>query len=438
MSSPAAEELDRATPVLVLKLDVNPWHHGALGIIRSLGRAGVPVHAVVESRTSPAGWSRYLRSRILWTPDPDDVPAVLEGLQEIGRALGSRPVLIPTDDAGAILVAEHAELLTPLFRFPNQPGDLPRRLASKERLTELCTLVGVPTPAIRTAASPADLVTSADGLAFPTVVKIAEPWHAGPDHGLKSTTIVADAEGLAEMADRLGSGGPALLLQEYLPTESSEDWFFHGHVGEDDGGAAVFRMSVTGRKMRSWPPTAGITTLGRAWDNPDLRATAEKFLAAVGYRGIVDLDFRLDRRTGQYHLLDANPRPGAQFAIARRSDGVDAARALHRELTGRPVAAQVAQSRDHALCVENYDALSVAWALAHRRLTPAGWRRSVARPVELAWFARDDLAPVVLMWCLFSLRLVTRRFSRGVQRRYARPSLGRRPRRHDVPSPTAG
>jgi D-aspartate ligase len=439
VTDPAPQELDRDIPVLVLKLDFNPWHHGALAIIRTLGRAGVPVHAVLESRTSPAAWSRYVHGRVLWNPDPDDDPGLLSGLQEIGRALGNRPVLIPTDDAGAILVAEHAELLAPLFRLPSQPADLPRQLASKERLAELCTLVGVPTPTIRSAPSPAALVGTATGLTFPTVVKIAEPWHAGNGHSVKSTTIVQDAGELGELADRLGFGpGPALLLQEYLPAESSEDWFFHGHVGEDSDGAAVFRMSVTGRKIRSYPPTAGITTLGRAWDNPELRATAEKFLAAVGYRGIVDLDFRLDRRSGSYHLLDANPRPGAQFAIARRSDGVDAARSLHRELTGRPVAAQTAQSRDHALCVENYDLLSSAWSLIHRHLTLSGWRRSLARPVELAWFAADDLLPVAVMWCFFSLRVVTRLSSRGSRRRYPRPLFWSRARRADGRQPSAG
>lgn len=421
MSTPTADGLDRDVAVLVLKLEFNPFHHGALAIIRSLGRAGVPVYAVMDGRASPAGWSRYLRGRFLWTPDPTDVPVVLAGLKELGQRIGGRPVLIPTDDAGAIVLAEHAEELVPFFRLPNQPRDLPRELASKRRLAQICTELGVPTPGARTADSVSKLATEADQLAFPAVIKIAEPWRGGSG-GLKSTTIVHNAAELLELAARFpAADGPSVLVQEYLPRESSEDWFFHGHVGEDDAGTAVFRMSVTGRKLRSFPPTAGITTLGRAWDNPDLRSVAEHFLASVGYRGIVDLDFRLDRRTGRFYLLDANPRPGAQFAVARRADGIDAARSLHRELTGRPVPAQESQSRDHALCVENYDLASAAWSLAHRRLTVSGWRRSLtAGPVELAWFAPDDVVPALMMWWRFALRLVVRRGHPG-PRRPARP-----------------
>jgi predicted ATP-grasp superfamily ATP-dependent carboligase len=416
-------DLDRSTPVLVLKLDVNPFHHGALAIIRSLGRSGVPVYAVLDGPGSPAGLSRYLTGRFSWTPDLDDVPALLAGLREMAAAIPGRAVLIPTDDAGAILIAEHADVLEPVFLLPRQPAGLPRQLASKEQLAALCREVGVPTPEVRAVPALGGLTGDTGGLTFPLVVKIAEPWQPGERHGLKSTTIVDDAEQLAALAARFPDGkGPAVLLQEYLPADSCEDWFFHGHVGEEPDGSAVFRMSVTGQKIRSFPPTAGITTLGRAWDNPELRAVAEKFLAGVGYRGIVDLDFRLDRRTGVYHLLDANPRPGAQFAVARRSDGIDAAQALHRELTGRPVPPQAEQSRDHALCVENYDAASVVWSLAHRRLTVRGWRRTLtAGPVELAWYSRDDVRPALRMWARFALRPLTRLLTRAPGRAYAHP-----------------
>ena len=37
------------TPALVLKFDRNPLHHGGLGVIRSLGKLGVPVYGVQES-----------------------------------------------------------------------------------------------------------------------------------------------------------------------------------------------------------------------------------------------------------------------------------------------------------------------------------------------------------------------------------------------------
>ncbi|MFE0374793.1 hypothetical protein ACFW1M_04230 [Streptomyces inhibens] len=51
---------DTDVPVLLLRLDPDPFHHGTLGAIRSLGRAGIEVHATVESARGPMGRSRYL------------------------------------------------------------------------------------------------------------------------------------------------------------------------------------------------------------------------------------------------------------------------------------------------------------------------------------------------------------------------------------------
>ncbi len=61
--------------------------------------------------------------------------------------------------------------------------------------------------------------------------------------------------------------------------------------------------------------------------------------AALGFRGIVDLDLRFDPRDAQYKLLDFNPRLGAQFRLFTTGTGVDVARAAYLDLTGQPVAA---------------------------------------------------------------------------------------------------
>src|SRR5689334_24641872 len=95
-------ELDPTRPAMIIKFDDNPLHHGTLGAIRSLGRAGVPVHLVQESRALPAARSRYVRSKHAWPTElhgAEDAVAVLGALT---AEIGERPVLIPVDDAGAI------------------------------------------------------------------------------------------------------------------------------------------------------------------------------------------------------------------------------------------------------------------------------------------------------------------------------------------------
>ena len=46
--------INTSTPAVVLKFDPNVMHHGGLGVIRSLGRIGVPVYGVHEGPWAPA------------------------------------------------------------------------------------------------------------------------------------------------------------------------------------------------------------------------------------------------------------------------------------------------------------------------------------------------------------------------------------------------
>jgi predicted ATP-grasp superfamily ATP-dependent carboligase len=128
--------------------------------------------------------------------------------------------------------------------------------------------------------------------------------------------------------------------------------------------------------------------------NPELADIAAQFCKCIGFHGIADLDWRFDRRDGQYKLLDFNPRVGAQFRLFETEAGVDVVRAQHLDLTGQtiPVAAQRYGRR---FVVENID---IPARLAYRRsayATPHVPKRATG--TELAWFARDDLKPFLVM-----------------------------------------
>ena len=101
------------------------------------------------------------------------------------------------------------------------------------------------------------------------------------------------------------------MLQEYIPPAPGQDWFFHGYV--DSGGRCA--PAFTGVKDRSYPAYAGLTSLGRAVPNSRVAGQVTAMAAAIGFRGIVDLDLRFDPRDAQYKLLDFNPRLGAQFRL---------------------------------------------------------------------------------------------------------------------------
>ncbi|PKV95750.1 putative ATP-grasp superfamily ATP-dependent carboligase [Amycolatopsis echigonensis] len=392
-------DVDRATPALVLKLDANVFHHGGLGVIRSLGRLGVPVYAVQEERFTPAGASRYLSGGWRWRPGTEDAARVLAGLLRISERIGKRAVLLPTDDAGALFVAEYQAKLREAFLFPEPDPGLPALLADKYSLHEICLRLGVPTPATALARSwdEAEAFCAAHG--FPVIAKLVRPWRPSGAGRTRSTNLVRTREELRGLMERA-----ELMLQEYLPGGAEADWFFHGYCDEH----SVCRPAFTGRKHRSYPAGAGLTAFGTAEPNAELSDAVQTMLERLSYRGIMDLDLRRDPRDGRYQLLDFNPRLGAQFRLFVDDAGVDVAVAAHLHLTGREI--PVGNPVRRGFLVENYDPFAALGSWRRGQLRPGDWLRSLREVDELAWFARDDLAPFGLMCARLAWRILRRPF----------------------------
>lgn len=385
---------DRAVPALIVKFGDYPLHHGGVGAIRSLGRLGVPMYAITEDRCTPAASSRYLRRAFVWpTTGTEEPERLVEGLLRIGRRIGRPALLVPTDEEAAVLIAERQEELGDAFLFPRVEAGLPRRLASKQGLHELCVEHGIPTPAAAFPQSYDDIERFAQTARFPLVAKNREAFVRRARPAVNGTTRIASRGALLSLARDWGER-PGVILQEYLPREEAEDWIVHAYFDADSTPRALF----TGVKVRSWPPHAGMTANAYVVDNPELADLAARFIKQIGFTGIIDLDLRFDRRDGQYKLLDFNPRMGAQFRLFESESGVDVVRAMHLDLTGRTVP-EGEQRAGHRYVVENIDLPAL---LAYRRsgyTTPHAPAR--ASGTELAWLAGDDPLPFFTMLARF-------------------------------------
>jgi D-aspartate ligase len=406
--APAGADLhnvEASTPAIVLKLDPNPMHHGGLGVIRSLGRLGVSVYAVQEDQWAPAAHSRFLAGRYFWRPDPEDTDRLTAGLLRLADRIGRPSVVIATDDAGSLFLAECGNELRSSFIFPRPPRDLPRRLAGKYSLYELCNSLGVPSPRAVMVTTQAEATDFSSLVGFPLIAKLATPWRTQRG-GLRSTTVVTDAGHLDEVSRACRRAGVALMLQEFIPGGMGHDWFFHGYCNA----RSECRPAFTGVKQRSYPAHAGLTSLGRSVANDRLRHQATALLAALGYCGIVDLDIRWDARDDQYKLLDFNPRLGAQFRLFRDTAGIDVVLAQYLDLTGQPVPERE-QVSGRCFVTENYDPLAAFGYWRGGELGLKSWMASLLEVDETAWFARDDLRPFGLMCARMGWRMISRPFA---------------------------
>ena len=457
---------DTEVPALIVKIGRYPLHHGGVAAIRTLGRLGVPVYAITEDSFTPAALSRYCRDAFVWpTTGREDPDELVDGLLAIGEKIGRRTLAVPTDEEAAVLLAENASRLSAHFLLPDVQPALPRKLASKQGLYELCREHGVPAPGSAFPSTSAALTSFAGQASFPLVAKNLEAWVRRQAPVVGGTTVFGSAQELLAAAQDWGAE-PSVILQEYIPREQAQDWIVHLYCDADSNCPVVF----TGIKLRSWPPHAGMTACARTVPNPGLAAAAARFCQAIGFSGIADLDWRLDLRDGQYKLLDFNPRMGAQFRLFETEAGLDVVRAMHLDLTGRPVPASP-QVNGRKLIVENIDPLA---QLSYRRRAAApaaelpapvgqlagqgaagpaapggglfgtadsGQEPGRAVRTELAWITRDDLVPFLAMSvrlagpALGHLRRVWR--ARQLRRKVARDARAASRARGPAPGPGA-
>lgn len=387
--------IDASTPVVVLGVH----DHNGLAQIRSLGRLGVEVaitHA--PGRPPPAARSRYVTRRFGWDVRGEPHERTARHLLDVvGPALGRRAVLLPSEDASAIVVAEHGEALAEWFLVPEQPASLSRRLVDKLGLHEVCEQTGTPSPRTVAPASQADVDRFLSTAEFPVVVKARDAWRVRTRTD-RVTFLAHDAAEVAEALPLLTFEGDFnAVLQEYVPGEVDTVWTYHAYT--DRRGETIF--ASVGNKLRDYPVDTGLATFGISCENAEVVAAGTGLLQQLGYRGVVDLDFRFDARDGRHKLLDFNPRPGANFRLTADSEGMDVVRAAYLDLTGQDVPVGD-QCSGRKWVVEHWDLAAARKHMRLGRLTMADYVRSLRGVSETAWWAADDLAPFAAMTAQFA------------------------------------
>ena len=230
-------------------------------MIRTLGRVGVPVYAVIEDGVTPASTSRYLTGRVRISSDgvPDQTK-YLDRLVEAIDRLPAKPLLVCTDDEAAVLVAEGA-VCWPIVRSALPSLRTCRASSPAHGLHELCRRLGVATPATSYVRTGGDLDEVLAEWGFPVVVKQTDLWRRLTHPVVTASTVVRSEAQVGQLRAALDRwpDGACVVVQQYLPEEEAEDWFAHGYCAASTEVVQLF----TGRKMWSWPARAGATAYAR-------------------------------------------------------------------------------------------------------------------------------------------------------------------------------
>ena len=377
----AAYALTRPMPAAVV-VDVG-WVNG-LAAIRSLGRAGAPVIAV-DHRPSALGFRSRYALRVA-CPDPGlEEGAFVERLAELGDALGRPAPIFPTHDAQLNAIAKGEERLGARFLYPFPSWDV----------LGPGPVEALPARARRSRGRP-DADHRLPGLGrgrrwrprhdigCPVLVKPSEP--TGFKRRFRRQAF--RCEGKAELEGAYADAEPfGPMLQELIPGDDDALYTFGSYLGADGTALGLFcgrKLAPDPARRRNLPCRGG--ALGRRGGR------ARRFGSCSGgrFHGISQVEFKRDPRSGQFKLMEVNPRLWQWHGLAAAC-GVDS-RGSPTGISSAPRLAPVRMHGDGTLGDQPHAGRQRPHSSARRTWTPCS-RSTIPRPglAQRARLARASL-----------------------------------------------
>jgi D-aspartate ligase len=301
-----------------------------LGIVRSLGRMGVAV-CVIDDEHSISRFSRYATHSV-HVSDLRQEESTVETLLRVGHSLDLQGwVLFPTRDEIVAALARNRSALSEIFRVPVPDWNTAHWTLDKRDTYELAKQLNIPFPKTW---SPLTLkALNQIDAPFPLVLKPAIKEHFFYATKAKAWRINSKNE-LRSMFRRASelTCASEVLIQDMIPGDGRQQFRYCAFFKE---GKAIGSM-VT-RRRRQHPHDFGrASTFVETIDLPALEALSNRFLRSINYYGLVEVEFKLDPRDGQFKLLDVNARTWGYHALGTHA-GVDFPSLLYRDQLSSPV-----------------------------------------------------------------------------------------------------
>lgn len=356
-----------------------------LGVIRSLGREGVPVVAVDNHAGAPGLHSRYARPLVV--PDPAVQPEkCLEALLREGRGLTDKGVLFPCSDAFVLFVSRYRHELQEHFEFCIPSEKVLEGMVNKRKQYDEAMRIGTPIAKTFYPADMGEVREIRDRLDYPAFIKpyYSHLWY--PVFGNKGFKVNGPRE-LEERYAQIFPTGLEALVQSIIQGPNTNHIKVCAYYDRTGKRRALFLT----RKIRQNPTEFGVGTIMESFHDDELAALGLKFFEGIGYRGIGSIELKLDDRDGRYKMIELNPRLWAQNSQPTYA-GINFPLIMYNDLTGKSVPSQ--DYRDGVRWMDTLEDLKAFWWYRQRgRTTFSELARSWLSIDCHAHFAWDDPMP---------------------------------------------
>jgi D-aspartate ligase len=303
--------------------------HPGLGIARSLGRRGIPI-CVIDDQHSISQFSKYV-TRVALVKDLRDESKTVESVLEVGQRYGLKGwVLFPTRDETVAAFSRHRDRLAEFFRVTTASWETVRWAWDKKNTYDRAAELGIPVPHTYNPRTEQDLEALYSRL--PLALKPAVKENFFYATGAKAWRAETPDQLINLFRKAIRQIRPEeILIQEIIPGDGQRQYSYCAFFR--DGKA---HSTLVARRLRQHPREFGrAATYVETIEHPEIEELSERFLRAIDYYGLVEVEFKQDPRDGQFKLLDVNARTWGFHSIGTPA-GVDFPYLLYADQVGQP------------------------------------------------------------------------------------------------------
>lgn len=305
-SIPVSREIANLNPRVIV---TDAESRLGLYVIRALGRAGCNVTAVANQPDGPViGFSSRHTASIHRLERGDYWQTLQHALRELAP---THDVVIPVSGFSIAVVLEHQGHLPSNLRSFLPTAAAFRHASDKRAVTATAESIGVPVPETYSGLSSDTIEAWAAEHSdlLPLVIKFSDEDRDSHWHPKDRYRIVRSTDALVREYRRMNDIASDPLVQEYVEGDGYGYFAIFDSAGEP---AAEFGH----RRLREYPVSGGPSTLCESVADPRLMDLGRRMLHALDWRGVAMVEFKRDHRSGEYKLLEINPRFWGSLPLA--------------------------------------------------------------------------------------------------------------------------
>jgi predicted ATP-grasp superfamily ATP-dependent carboligase len=361
--------------------------YNGLGVMRTLGQAGIDVYCLTETASDFAHYSKYCHAYHIQAHVETQREPLQKALHQIARRVGERVYVHPTGDMAVLHLAQFS--LDPQQFATSVPNAVAAEtVIQKKKFYQSLIQHGV--------AHPLTLFVDAEhdefdrDLPLPVFIKPSNSqlfWR----HFARKGFIALTQSDLEKALHQVKHVGLEVMIQRIVRGPSANHVFITGYISKDGCCKRVMaRQSL--RQPTFFSVSSAIESIPMTAPIRRLRDVIIEYLSAIRYRGCFSAEFMQDIVTGEYLLLEVNARTG-WFNRHEAVCGINLAFSAYRDAIGQPIE-ECNTYPSHISGIAFGRDLQTILTMARRRTV--NYRdvlRSYLQPKVWLTYARDDPYP---------------------------------------------